>query len=188
MAKQNGKYNGPNWTSPVGVRTIEADQSLQCVITIMITITRLTRHAFSHWGSSPFLKHVSKLGSFFRGYWSCKITIGNIQNNIFTKIESNVQMSDKVILDCIGFALIFSMIDPKNLHQFSTNQIQLKPNAIWSPAFSRTSGTLPVSYYLHVIFSFALIGCACSGFSSLTRNRNVPHNRSLSMNHYGRAS
>lgn len=105
MAKQNGKYNGPNWTSPVGVRTIEADQSLQCVITIMITITRLTRHAFSHWGSSPFLKHVSKLGSFFRGYWSCKITIGNIQNNIFTKIESNVQMSDKVILDCIGFAL-----------------------------------------------------------------------------------
>ena len=76
-------------------------------------------------------------------------------------------MSDKVILDCIGFALTCSMIDPKNLHQFSTNQIQLKPNAIWSSAFSRTSGTLPVSYYLHVIFSFALIGCACSDWLCL---------------------
>ncbi|RMX56898.1 hypothetical protein pdam_00025097 [Pocillopora damicornis] len=50
------------------------------------------------------------------------------------------------MLDYFGFALLCCVIGPENLcHNLNKSDVKLKPNTIWSPAFSRASRRLPVS-------------------------------------------
>ena len=83
----------------------------------------------------------------------------------------------KVIRDCIGFALLRSVIGIEiSRHTVSQSDSKLKPIVTWSLAFSRASGRLHVfalsSYWLLVIFTFVLIDrCDDFGFDFTTLNR-----------------
>ena len=83
----------------------------------------------------------------------------------------------KVIRDCIGFALLRSVIGLENSrHPLNQSNTKLKPFATWSLAFSRASGRLHVftlsSHWLLVIFTFVLIGrCDYFRFGFKTLNR-----------------
>ena len=85
----------------------------------------------------------------------------------------------KVIWDCIGFALLHSVIGLENLHHpLNQSDAKLKPIAIWSLTFSRTWDWLRVftlsSHWFVVIFIFVLIGhCDYFGFGFLTLNRKL---------------
>ena len=76
----------------------------------------------------------------------------------------------KVIWDCIGFALLCSVIGLENaLHPLNQSDAKLKPIATWSLTFSHASDWLNVLtlrfHWLLVIFSFVLIGrCDYFGF------------------------
>ena len=74
-----------------------------------------------------------------------------------------------VIRDCLGFALLRSVIGPENSRPLSTNHInpKLKPITTWSHALSHASGSLLV-FTLNLIgseryFSYLLIGL-CNNF------------------------
>ena len=76
----------------------------------------------------------------------------------------------KVIRDCIGFALLRSVISLENSrHPLSQSDAKLKPILTWSLAFSRASSRLHVptlsSDWFLMIFSFVLIG-RCDYFGS----------------------
>ena len=65
----------------------------------------------------------------------------------------------KVIRDCIGFALLHSVIGLENLrHPLNQTDAKVKPIATWSLAFSRTWDQLPVftlsSHWLPLKLSF----------------------------------
>ena len=83
----------------------------------------------------------------------------------------------KVIRDCIGFALLRSVIGLENSrHPLNQSDAKLKPIATWSVAFSRASGSLHVltlsSDWFLVIFTFVPIGhCDYFGFGFTTLNR-----------------
>ena len=73
----------------------------------------------------------------------------------------------KVIRDCIGFALLCSVIGLENSrHLLSQSDTKLKPITTWLHAFTS------ISHWLPLIFSFVLIGC-CDyfGFGFTTLNR-----------------
>ena len=82
----------------------------------------------------------------------------------------------KVILDCIGFALLRSVIGLENSrHPLNQSDAKLKPIATWSLAFSRAWDRLRVftlsSYWFVVIFIFVMIGrCDYFGFGFSTLN------------------
>ena len=68
----------------------------------------------------------------------------------------------KVIWDCIGFALLHSVIGLENLrHTLNQSDASLKPIATWLLTFSHASGQLHVftlsSQWLRVILTFVLI-------------------------------
>ena len=70
----------------------------------------------------------------------------------------------KVIRNCIGFALLRSVIGLENSrHPLNQSDAKLKPIATWSLAFSRAWDRLRVftlsSHWFVVIFIFVLIGC-----------------------------
>ena len=83
----------------------------------------------------------------------------------------------KVIFDCIGFALVRSVIGLEILrHFFNQSDEKRKPIATWSLAFSHACRHLLVlalsSHWLLGIFSFVLIGrCDNLGFGFTTLNR-----------------
>ena len=85
----------------------------------------------------------------------------------------------KVIRDCIGFALLRSVIGLENLrHSLDQSDAKLKPIATWSLAFSRAWDRLRVftlsSHWFVVIFIFVLIGrCDYFGFGFSTLNRKL---------------
>ena len=82
----------------------------------------------------------------------------------------------KVIRDCIGFALLRSVIGLENSrHPLNQSDAKLKPIATWSLAFSRAWDRLRVftlsSHWFVVIFIFVLIGrCDYFGFGFSTLN------------------
>ena len=83
----------------------------------------------------------------------------------------------KVIGDCIGFALLRSVIGLKNSrHPLNQSDAKVKPIATWLLTFSRASGRLHVltvsSHWLLVMLTVVLIGC-CDyfGFGFKTLNR-----------------
>ena len=70
----------------------------------------------------------------------------------------------KVIRDCIGFALLRSVIGLENLrHPLNQSDAKLKPIVTWSLAFFRASGRLHAftlsSHWLLVMLTFVLFGC-----------------------------
>ena len=74
----------------------------------------------------------------------------------------------KVIKDCIGFALLRSVVALEiSLHFFNQSDAKLKPIATWSLAFSRACRHLLVfalsSHWFFGIFPFVLIG-RCDNF------------------------
>ena len=83
----------------------------------------------------------------------------------------------KVIRDCIGFALLLSVIGLENSrHPLNQLDAKLKPIATWLLSFSRASGHLHVftlsSHWLLVMLIFVLIGrCDYFGFGFTTLNR-----------------
>ena len=83
----------------------------------------------------------------------------------------------KVIRDCIGFALLRSVIGLENSRHFlNQSDARLKPIATWSLALPRARCRLLVfassSDWLFVIFPFVLIGrCDYFGFGFTTLNR-----------------
>ena len=83
----------------------------------------------------------------------------------------------KVIRDCIGFALLRSVIGLENSrHPLNQSDAKVKPIATWSLAFSRAYDRLPVfslsSHWLPLKFSFVLIGhYDYFGFGFTTLNR-----------------
>ena len=83
----------------------------------------------------------------------------------------------KVIRDCIGFALLRSVIGLENLrHPLNQSDAKVKPITTWSLAFSRARGRLPVftlsSHWLPLKFYFVLIGrYDYFGFGFTTLNR-----------------
>ena len=83
----------------------------------------------------------------------------------------------RVIRDCIGFALLRSVIYLENLrHPLNQSDAKVKPIATWSLAFSRAWGRLHVftlsSHWLPLKFSFVLIGrYDYFGFGFTTLNR-----------------
>ena len=82
----------------------------------------------------------------------------------------------KVIRDCIGFALLRSVIGLENSrHPLNQSDAKLKPIATWSLAFSRAWDRLGVFTLIYhwfvVIFVFVLIGrCDYFGFGFSTLN------------------
>ena len=71
----------------------------------------------------------------------------------------------KVIPDCIGFALLRSVIGPEN-SRHSLNQSDAKQRTIttWSPVFSRASGSsLGFSASSPFFFFFAVFSFVCLG-------------------------
>ena len=83
----------------------------------------------------------------------------------------------KVQGDCVGFALLRSVIGLKNArHLLNQSDAKLKPIATWSLAFSRAWGRLHVftltSHWLLVMSTLLLIGrCNDFGFDFTTLNR-----------------
>ena len=85
-------------------------------------------------------------------------------NSQHRSLSSFVIGCRKIILDCVGFALLRSVIVPENsFRPLDQSDSKLKPIASWPLVFSRALGcelafTLR-SYWLLVIFSSPLIGC-----------------------------
>ena len=88
----------------------------------------------------------------------------------------------KVIRDCIGFALLRSVIGLENSrHPLNQSDAKVKPTVTWLLTFSRASGRLPVftlsSHWLPLKFSFVLIGrYDYFGFAFTTLNRKAVYN------------
>ena len=84
----------------------------------------------------------------------------------------------KVIPDCIGFALLRSVIGPEN-YRHSLNQSDAKQRTIatWSPVFSRALGSslgfsASSSFFFFCGIFFRLLGRSDNfGFRCRTRNR-----------------
>ena len=91
----------------------------------------------------------------------------------------------KVIRDCIGFALLRSVIGPENSrHPLSQSDAELKPIVTWLLAFSRAWNRLHVftlsSHWLLVISTFVRIGrCDYFGFGFTTLNRKALYQNSI---------
>ena len=83
----------------------------------------------------------------------------------------------KVIQDCIGFALLRSVIGLENSHHpLNQSDAKLKAIVTWLLAFSRARGRFRVftlsPYWLLVMLTFVLIGyCDYFGFGFTTLNR-----------------
>ena len=99
-------------------------------------------------------------------------------NDLLT-VNSLEQFStvSKVIRDCIGFALLRSVIGQENSrHPLNQSDAKLKAMVTWSLAFSRALGRFRVftlsPYWLLVMLTFVLIGhCGYFGFGFTTLNR-----------------
>ena len=86
--------------------------------------------------------------------------IGNVDR---TKEQFSLS---KVIWDCLGFALLRSVIGPEySRHFVNQSDAKLNPIMTWSPAFSRALSILFVvtliSYWLLKVFFFHLTGRYC---------------------------
>ena len=90
-----------------------------------------------------------------------------IDNHISYRAAFN--WTSQVIRDCVGLALLRSVIGPENSHH-SINQsdANVNPTTIWSPTFSRALGSWLVLissfHWLFRVFCFLLIG-RCDNFS-----------------------
>ena len=105
-----------------------------------------------------------------------RFLLKSLQYCAFYSIEQFFNRMSKVIRDCIGFALLRSVIGLENSRHLDQSDARLKPIASRSLAFSRAWGRLHVftlsSHWLLVIFSFVPIGrCDYFGFGFTTLNR-----------------
>ena len=109
----------------------------------------------------------------------------DIRNN--TGFTTGFIWVSKVIRNCIGFASLYFLNDPRNLrHPLNQSDVNLKPNAAWSLTFSRALGSLFDFFFCVLIgslgaFSFLLIGPRYNfGFGLTTLNRNALYSTTLS--------
>ena len=117
-------------------------------------------------------------GAYSQGayYFEC---INSYNDNYILCFRAIFNWVSQVIRDCIGFALLRSVIGLENSHHpLNQSDAKLKPIAKWLLAFSRASGQLHVftlsSHWLLVILTFVLIGrCDYFGFGFTTLNWKV---------------
>ena len=120
--------------------------------TIITEIKNVGFCCFSVFNKSVVKPTSSK--SFSRIFWGLHILL---------PIRAIFNWVSKVIRDCIGFALLRSVIGQENSrHPLSQSDAKVKPIATWLLAFSRASGPLHVLTLLSdwsvMTFIFVLIG------------------------------